>query len=347
MTQTKGLRRMDIGRLPLALGGELADVSIAYMSYGTLNPSGDNAVLVTHGLTSGAGMLEQAGGAEGSWAQLLGPGRALDSSRYFVVCSNVVGSAFGSTGPACVRAGTTEPWGPGFPPLTISDMVSAQKALLERLGVTRLRMVAGPSFGGMQALQWALDHPAWVGSAASVVSAPHWPAGMSAEELLRRFERDPEWHGGRYVPGRDMIAAMQRLRVETLVRYGAERLLEDFGQKGDAPALRRIEEAAWRWAETFDPHALLALQRAGERFDVRPRLAEIRCPVLFAPSSSDLVFPPDEQTRTLLRQALGERLRWREISTPYGHLASGVEIGQWEPCLKRLLQTTEPAKEQP
>lgn len=342
MTQTKGLQRMDIGRLPLALGGELADVSIAYMSYGALSPNGDNAVLVTHGLTSGAGILEQAGGAEGSWAQLLGSGRALDSSRYFVVCSNVVGSAFGSTGPACVRAGTAKPWGPDFPPVTISDMVSAQRMLLERLGVTRLRMVAGPSFGGMQALQWALDHPEWVESVASIVSAPHWPAGMSAEELLRRFERDPEWHGGRYVPGRDMISTMQRLRVETLLRYGAEQLLEDFGQGRDVSALRRIEDAALRWAETFDPHALLALQRAGERFDLRPRLSEIRCPVLFAPSSSDLVFPPDAQTQALLRQALGDRLCWQEISTPYGHLGSGVEIGQWEPSLQRLLQTTAP-----
>lgn len=344
MTQTNGLQRMDIGRLPLALGGELVGVSIAYMSYGTLNPNGDNAVLVTHGLTSGAGILEQAGGAEGSWAPLLAPGRAFDSSRYFVVCSNAVGSALGSTGPASFRKETAAPWGADFPSLTISDMVAAQKALLERLGVTRLRMVAGPSFGGMQALQWALDHPEWVGSAASIVSAPHWPAGMSANELLRRFERDPEWQGGRYVPGRDMIATMQRLRVETLLRYGAERLLQDFGQGQDTPVVHRIEEAAWQWAKTFDPHALLTLQRAGERFDLRPRLSEIRCPVLFAPSSSDLVFPPDEQTHAILHKALQERLCWQEISTPYGHLGSGVEINQWEPSLQRLLQTTEPAK---
>ncbi len=339
--QTGPSGRLAIGSLPLALGGELPEVTLAYVCHGTLNARGDNAVLVTHGLTSGHGMLDAAGSSEGSWADLLRPGRALDTARYFVVCSNAVGSAFGSTGPTSPRPGGGPPWGAEFPPLTVRDMVLAQQRLLQRLGVTHLQLVIGPSFGGMQALQWALDHPDWVSAAASVVSGLHWPNDQSSAALLQRFEADPAWQGGRYRVGQDMRGCMERLRVDTLRSYGMERVLHDqAGPGGTVDTQALLAQAAARWAQVFDPHALLTLQRAGERFDVRGRLGDIRCPVLFVPSRSDQIFPPDPQAHALLRQVLGERLIWREIETPYGHLASGLESAQWEPALRQLLRTS-------
>ncbi len=328
---------LSVGSLPLTGGGVLPEVTLAYASYGTLNARGDNAVLVTHGLTSGHGMLEAAGATEGSWADLLRPGRALDAGRYFVVCSNVVGSSFGSTGPASPRPGGRTPWGADFPALSVSDMVLAQRRLLERLGVRHLQLVIGPSFGGMQALQWALDHPDRVSAVASVVSGIHWPRTHGSAALLRNFEADPNWQGGRYPIG-SMRACMRRLRLETLRSYGMERVLQD--RMGAADAAARLDEAAARWAQVFDPHSLLRLQSAGERFEVAGQLERIRCPVLFVPASSDRVFPPDPEVRSTMHRALGERLVWRELQTPYGHLASGLEIAQWEPDLRQLLRQT-------
>lgn len=338
MQHTRSMSRC-IGDLTLTSGEELADVSLAYSAYGQLNGRGDNAVLITHGLTSGHSMLDSEGGSEGSWADLLKPGRALDASRYYVVCSNVIGSSFGSTGPASLRPGSPQPWGPDFPQLTLSDMVLAQKRLLQSLGVTHLVAVAGPSFGGMQALQWALDHPDWVSCAASVVSGLRWPRGLGSKELLQRFEGQADWQQGRYAIGQDMRECMYQLRVETLLSYGIKRVLEDRAPLGDMSQSQGIFEAGVRrWAAAFDPNALLALYRAGERFNAYQRLGDIRCPVLFAPASSDGVFPPDKQDQADMHQAWGDRLIWCEIETPYGHLASGMECAKWEPSLRRLLQ---------
>jgi homoserine O-acetyltransferase len=333
--------RCAIGALPLRLGGSLPEAELAYISYGQLNERGDNAVLLTHGLTSGHGMLDASGSAEGSWTALLQPGRALDIRHHFVVCSNVLGSALGSTGPASLRPGSAEPWGADFPALTLSDMVNAQKRLLEQLGVRRLALVAGPSYGGMQALQWAADHPDWVGAAASLVSGIAWPAGMGSAELLQRLAADPQWNAGRYARGA-MRASMHQLRLETLRTYGMERVLQDRPPTDNGPSVaQQLDAAAARWAAVFDPHALLCLQRAGEHFDLRERLQAITCPVLFATASTDRVFPPDAQVHAQLRAAWGERLAWRVIDTPYGHLASGLECAQWEPDLRRLLQPPE------
>jgi len=148
-----GVQTLCIGDLRLASGEVLPDVQIAYVAHGTLAPDGANAVLVTHGYTSGPSMLSPGHHtAEGSWAPLLGPGRPLATEPLFVVCSNMLGSAFGSTGPAAVNPATGRPWGPDFPRIELADIVAAQHGLLRALGVTHLRAVVGPSYGGFQAL---------------------------------------------------------------------------------------------------------------------------------------------------------------------------------------------------
>src|SRR5438270_337409 len=162
--------------LPLQLGGQFGPVTLAYETWGTLNAAGDNAVLITHALT-GSSHAHDAERPDDTkvawWNPLIGPGRYFDTSRYFVICSNIVGSCYGSTGPSSIDPDTGRPYGIRFPVITIHDMVEAQRRLIEHLGVRQLAMVAGGSIGGQQALEWAVAYPELV-QKAIVVAATAW-----------------------------------------------------------------------------------------------------------------------------------------------------------------------------
>ncbi|WP_416401786.1 alpha/beta fold hydrolase [Alicycliphilus denitrificans] len=334
------MHQLLIGDLPLVNGEILPDTVVGYETFGQLDPNGGNAVLITHGLTSGIDMLEPSSATgEGSWADLLRPGRALDARHYFVVCSNVIGSSLGSSSPASRRPGTNRPWGPEFPSLTISDMVNAQRALLAALGVNRLRCVVGPSFGGMQALQWALDYPEAVDAIGVIVSGLQWPPSLGTNALRTRLASDPAWAQGWYVADQTPFGTMAELRYETLVAYGMQQLLEHRWPGEREKVERALRTAAQSWARRFDANALLVLQAAGERFDVRSRLSEYRCPMLFVPSLTDQIFPPSAEVRRQLAQLPIQPI-YIELDTPFGHAASGVELHQWEPALIQLLAQT-------
>ena len=221
------MQQIAIGDLPLASGQILRNPHIAYETYGKLNADASNAILVTHGLTSGVDMLAPSTiSGEGSWADLLCPGRALDAERYFVVCSNVIGSSLGSTGPASQRPEVNRHWGPDFPVLTMSDIVAAQRVMLAMLGVHQLRCVLGPSFGGIQALQWALDQPDMVDTIGVIVAGLTWPDTLSSSELRQRLATDPAWAGGWYQPGKDLLSTMTTLRHDTLISYGMRSVIQ-------------------------------------------------------------------------------------------------------------------------
>ena len=160
-------------------GGVLPEMTLAYETYGKLAPDGRNAVLLTHGFTSSHHMAGRttANGAEGSWDGLVGPGKAIDTDRLFVVSSNMLGSSYGSTSPAFNNPATGKPYGPDFPDVTLVDIVNAQKALLDSLGVKHLVAVAGPSFGGYQTFQWGVTHPDFMDGLVVVVSAPKGSGG--------------------------------------------------------------------------------------------------------------------------------------------------------------------------
>jgi homoserine O-acetyltransferase len=335
------MHELCIGDLPLASGKILPQVVVAYETFGRLDPDGGNAILVTHGLTSGTDMLMlSTGSGEGSWADMLGPGRALDAQRYFVVCSNVIGSSLGSTSPASHRPGTAGHWGPDFPTLTVGDMVKAQRALLTALGVSRLKCVVGPSFGGMQALQWALDYPDAVDSIGVIVAGLNWPETYGTAELRARLEADPAWNQGWYAVGEELVSTMMAVRYETLVDYGVQCLLEQRLPGQPERVQQALQMASQTWAKRFDANALLIVQTAGERFDVRGRLMEIHCPVLYVISQTDRLFPPSAEVHQQLAAALPD-LNYLELETPYGHSASGVELHQWEHALQDLLARTQ------
>src|SRR5579863_7438884 len=196
-------RSFTIPELRLHDGTRMRDVRIAYETYGRLAADGRNALLLTHGYTGShhmAGRNPANGNLPGSWDGLIGPGKAIDTNRLFVVASNMLGSSFGSTNAASRNPATGEPYGPDFPAIGVRDIVAAQKALLQSLGVQHLVAVAGPSYGGYQAFQWAVAYPGFMDAVVPVNTAPWASANTDKQlaEVTARLSADPEWHGGHY-----------------------------------------------------------------------------------------------------------------------------------------------------
>ncbi|MGH8115485.1 MAG: alpha/beta fold hydrolase, partial [Rhodanobacteraceae bacterium] len=304
-------------------GEVLPEVVIAYSTRGRLAADGRNAVLVTHGYTSGHQMIEPSGtSSEGSWTTLVGPGAPVDTDRNFVVASNMLGSSFGSTNASFTDPRTGRRYGSRFPRISVHDIVAAQYRLLQHLGVTHLRAVVGPSYGGFQAFQWAVSYPDFMDGIVPVVSAPKARLNMTTDTRAR-FEHDPNWNGGDYydTPG-GMRDSMIALRMETLRRYGMT----------DDAAIRR---AAGQWAGVFDANSLLILGHAAEGYDVSQQLGRIKVPVLYVLSRTDALFPPERAPAVMqaLRDARVDATYF-EIDSDKGHLASGADAEKWAPALR-------------
>ncbi len=180
-------RSFTVPTFKLESGQALPELTLAYETYGRLGSDGRNVILVTHGFTGNhrAAGKDPADPTAGWWDGLIGPGKAIDTDRYFVVSSNMLGSSFGSTGPASVNPGTGKPYGPDFPDITLRDIIGAQKLLLDSLGVRHLVAVAGPSYGGYQAFQWAVTYPTFMRGIVPVVSAPKGSGGDAAVKTLQ------------------------------------------------------------------------------------------------------------------------------------------------------------------
>ena len=325
-----------IGDLALRHGGVLRNATLAYVTHGALAHGGRNAVLLTHGYTSSHLFADGGAAAEGSWSPLVGPGRAIDTDRFFVVSSNMLGSSFGSTGPASLDPATGRPYGPDFPRLTLADIVTAQRRLLDQLGVRELAAVVGPSYGGFQAFAWGVEFPDFVRALVPVTTAPRMAGAIAVDALRARLAADPAWNGGRYAAGA-MIETMTALREDTLRRYGMADVLA--AQVAD-PAERAatLRGLARRWAEVFDPHSLIVLGAAANEFDATPQFAQLRARVLFVLSTSDALFPPTLATPVMdaLRTA-GIDATYEQLDSPFGHLAPGIDAARWAPALARFL----------
>src|SRR5947209_11686031 len=218
ITPAQGLNTFTFDTLPLQLGGQLGPVTVAYETWGSLNAAGDNAVLIAHALT-GSSHAHDAEHLDNTkvawWNPLIGPGRSFDTSRYFVICSNIVGSCYGSTGPSSIDAGTGRPYGMRFPVITIRDMVHAQHILLEHLGVRQLAAVAGGSIGGQQALEWAVTYPEMVRNVIVVAATAALTAQAVAFSEVQRqaIMLDPRWQQGDYPPGQGPGAGLAIARM--------------------------------------------------------------------------------------------------------------------------------------
>jgi homoserine O-acetyltransferase len=332
----------------LESGRVLPQVTLAYETYGQLAADGRNAILIAHGYTShhhAAGCYTAADPAPGWWDALIGPGKAIDTARFFVVASNMLGSSYGSTGPASLNPATGKPYGPEFPDITLGDIVRAQRELLARLGVTQLVAVAGPSFGGYQAFQWAVTFPDFMQGIVAVATAPRGSGGEAAvARLQQRLAADPNWHDGWYDERGGIVPTLTALRIDTLKRYGLDAVL---AARYPDPEAREahIRAQAEAWARQFDAHSLLVLRRAAVRFDAERDFARIRAKVLYVLSRTDRLFPPTIAPAVMERlRAAGVEATYAEIDSDFGHLASGRDAEKWAPALRAFLERLSPAR---
>jgi homoserine O-acetyltransferase len=326
----------------LESGPILPEMTLAYETYGRLAPDGRNAILITHGFTSShhaAGRYTASDAAPGSWDGLIGPGKAIDTTRYFVVSSNMLGSSYGSTAPRSTNPATGKPYGPDFPDITVRDIVRAQKLLLESLHVSHLVAVAGPSYGGFQAFQWAVTYPDFMSGIAPVVTAPRMRAGLDTPQaLIATFARDPNWNGGWHYDRGGIPATMAALRYDTLLRYGQSEILAARFPDDEAARQAHLRQMAETWAREFDPNSMVTLRKALLSYDTTGDFGKIRARVLYVISRTDKLFPPSLVPDVMdgLTRA-GVDAKYVEIDTEFGHSASGPEWAKWGPALKAFI----------
>lgn len=321
-----------IGDLELECGAVLPAVEIAYEAYGTKNEQGDNAILICHALTGDAHAAEW-------WAPLIGPGKVLDTERYYVVCSNVLGGCAGSTGPQTRDS---------FPTVTIRDMVSAQKRLLEQLEITRLQLVVGGSMGGLQAIEWAVTYPSFVLRCAPIAAS----AQLSALAIAYNHVMRAAITSG----GADGFALARKIGMIT---YRSFDLFEArFGREVKHPHAplgetefqieSYLEHMGQKLLGRFHADSYLCLLKAMDLHDIgRGRgganvaLAQIQAAVLWVGIDTDHLYPPQEQRTWARRLArLGKQVTYRELNSEYGHDAFLVEGEQLSAIISDFLQET-------
>jgi homoserine O-acetyltransferase len=322
-------------------------VTIAYRTRGVLAPDRNNVVLVTHGNTSGPQMIDPGGSTgEGSWNEIVGPGKAIDTNRFFVICPNMLGSAYGSTNAASIDPATGKRYGPRFPDITVSDIVATQRALLDRLGIDRLVAIVGPSYGGFQAFQWAVDYPGMMKGIAAIVTSPVVPrerAEGNVERLLAALSKDPNWNGGDYYDGGGVLETMIQIRIATLKTYGIETRLRDTMSDREKIEAAIRDEAA-RWARGFDANSLIILAKALRTFNVTAQFSNIASKVLYVLSRTDRLFPPELAPGVM--QGLttaGVEAAYFLLDSEYGHSASGRDAHKWAPRLRQFMDGLEQA----
>ncbi len=353
--------------LSLQHGGQFGPVTLGYETWGTLNAAGDNAILITHALTGSAHAhdVEQPDDPKAAWWNpLIGPGRPFDTLRYFVICSNILGSCYGSTGPSSLDPRTGQPYGMRFPIITIRDMVNAQHHLLQRLGVHQLAMVAGGSIGGQQALEWAVTYPELVRNVAVVAATPALTAQAIAFNEVERqaIMADPLWQGGDYTPGQGPTTGLAIARMLAMITYQSEEAMElrfarqparrlgvpspsnitDIGGRFDVESYLYYQGASL--ARRFDANSYLYLSRAMDLFDIsedypslEAALSRIQGKALFVGIRSDFLFPA-AQVRWLAEKlkVAGGDATYVELDSPHGHDAFLKEWGQMAEALSRI-----------
>ncbi|MBT6094922.1 MAG: alpha/beta fold hydrolase [Rhodospirillaceae bacterium] len=332
---SKTFTRADVS---LAGGSQLAELTLAYETFGTLADDGNNAILLCHGYTS----HPHAGGdADGWFANLMGSGKVVDTDNYFVVCSNMLGSAYGSSGPASIDPATGQPYGPDFPTYSTTDMIAAQHALIEHLGVGQLAAVMGYSYGGHLTYLWGCTYPDRMRALVPIAGVIERKTTVADIDTLRsRFATCPGWNGGRYY-GREKESGvhdmMVNIRAETLSNYGIGKHLGD--TLGDSAARdARIAEQAETWAEAFDANALIKLSEAGIGSSAVPKAGAIKAPLMHVLSRSDSVVPVSLGPATVeMLRAKGVDASFVEIPSDYGHAGPMIDADLWSGSLRDFL----------
>jgi homoserine O-acetyltransferase/O-succinyltransferase len=376
------------GPVRLDCGRDLHPVRVAYETYGELSPGRDNVILVCHALSGDAhaaglaktppeeSTLDGFGAADtvkglGWWDGMIGPGKAFDTDRYFVVSTNLLGGCRGTTGPSSTDPATGRPYGSDFPVITVADMVRTERAFLDALGIERLAVVAGGSLGGMQALEWAVLYPGQV-DAIVVIASTHalHPQGVAWNAIARNaITRDPDWQDGHYHgTGRAPEAGMGLARMVGHITYlSAPALEEKFDRRLQfADDIRytitepefEVESYLRHQADTFvrrfDANTYLYTSRALTYFDLARQygggslvraLDGVSARTLLIAFSSDWLYPPSasREIEEAMR-ALGKPVEFHMIEAPYGHDCFLLEEARQTPIIRRFLSEDGPAE---
>jgi homoserine O-acetyltransferase len=330
--------------LKLELGGELPSVAVAYETYGQLNAARDNAVLVCHAISGDSHVAKHNDEDDpGWWDVAVGPGKPIDTNRYFVVCPNLLGGCRGTTGPGSIQPATGKPYGSDFPTITIGDMVEVQQRLLDHLGIGSLLAVIGGSIGGHQALTWATQLPDRVRGVVPLATSSRLTSQALAFDVVGRnaIRRDPHYHGGQYYEekhGPEVGLAIARM-IGHITYLSREAMKQKFGGNRLQPRDLATEfektfsvgsylgHQGTKFVERFDANSYMALSMAMDLFDLGDTLQELtatlgrsRCRWLIVSFSSDWLFPPD-QSRDMVNAlvACNAPVSYCDVQSDCGH----------------------------
>ncbi|NQT01892.1 MAG: homoserine O-acetyltransferase, partial [Planctomycetes bacterium] len=352
IVRTKTIRVVEPEQpLELECGKTLAPVDVAYEAYGELNEAGDNVILICHALSGNAhvaGLNNPDDRKPGWWDVMVGPGKGIDTSKYFVICSNFLGGCSGTTGPSSINPATGKRYGLDFPIITIADMVKVQKILLDKLGIKQLLAVIGGSVGGMQVLQWVIEHPDFVKSAIPIATTSNLGAQSIAFDAVGRnaILADPNFAGGQYTDenGPDRGLAIARM-IGHITYLSEQGMREKFGRQlrnsdsysydinSEFAVETYLDYQGQSFVERFDSNSYLYLTKAADYFDMgkdygslKEAFAKTKCRFLIISFASDWLFTP-VQSRTMVNALVAndKDVSYCDITSPYGHDAFLLE----------------------
>ena len=339
----------------------LGPVTLAYETYGELNREKSNAILLLHALSGDAHVAGYHPGDKnpGWWDNMVGPGKAFDTDKYYVICSNIIGGCKGSTGPSSINPGTGKPYAIDFPLVTISDMVDAQKHLVDRLGIDKLLSVAGGSMGGMQVLQWMASYPDKIRSAIPISTAMrHTPQQIAFDEVGRQAViADPNWNGGNYYGGPLPARGLAVARMVGHITYMSDKSMEEkFGRRfkdarepfkftADFEVEGYLQYRGSSFVDRFDANSYLYITKAMDYFDLTrgKKLQDIfkgsDIKVLVIAFKSDWLYPAYQSQEIVKACKLaGLDATHCEVDSTYGHDAFLLEIEEETHLIKYFLE---------
>jgi homoserine O-acetyltransferase/O-succinyltransferase len=348
--------------LALECGKTLGPVTLAYEIYGALNADKSNAILVCHALSGDAHAAGVHEGEDNSgwWEDMIGPGKAFDTDRYFVICSNVIGGCKGSTGPSSIDPKTGKPYALDFPMITVADMVNAQRHLIDHLGIERLLSVAGGSMGGMQVLQWVAAYPERVRSAIPIATAlKHSPQQIAFNEVVRQsIMADPDWRQGNYYEYGQPAKGLAVARMIGHITFMSDQSMEEkfsrrlkngdysfkFGADFEVEGYLRYRGDSF--VKRFDANSYLYITKAIDYFDLsNGKLVSREKPIdtrfLVISFKSDWLYP-SYQSQEIVRQLKAGVIEATscEIASTYGHDSFLVEVDEQTHLIRHFLEKT-------
>src|SRR3972149_7344192 len=364
IVQTQTIRVVETDEpLELECGKKLAPIDVANETYGEINEQHDNIILICHALSGNAHVASYNSPNDkkpGWWDNMVGPGKGIDTNKYFVICSNFLGGCSGTTGPSSINPATGKPYGLDFPIITISDMVKVQKLLLDKLGIKHLLSVIGGSIGGMQVLQWAIDYPDFVKSAIPVATTTHLGAQSIAFDAVGRnaILADANFANGRYHGKEGPDGGLAIARMIGHITYLSEQgMREKFGRQlrsaddysydfnSEFAVETYLDHQGQTFVERFDANSYLYITKASDYFDLQKdygsltkAFANVKSRFLVASFPSDWLYTP-EQSEAIVNAlvANGKDVSFCNIASSYGHDAFLLESEKLRPFISGFL----------